>query len=682
MYNLSASAISSIMNRARGGGYFRRGGNRGFYGQRDNRQQFFIQQQPQQQQQQLPPPSSSSSQQQHQQHEAQTKVKTETVKTELIESKVIGHVENQKNDSDASQKQKQQTTSTQNKQPQPQQLNQQNQKQQQQPPNQQKPQPPNQQKPQPPNQQKQQPPNQQKQQLPNQQKQQPNQQKTQQPHQNQVQPKEEKFKGSEEQNQGETANSSDALDLKAFSFKKPGEKTYTQRCRLFVGNIPSDMNEAAFRKMFIKFGKPSEVFINPDKGFGFIRLETRTLAELAKAELDGLMMRTRPLRVRFATHGAALSVRNLSPLVSNELLEEAFAMFGPVERAVVIADDRGRSTGRGIVEFAAKPVARKALERCTEGAFLLTASPRPVIVEPLEQFDEDDGLPERSIQKHPLFQKEREHPPRFAQPGTFEYEYSSRWKALDDMEKQQREQVEKNMKEAREKLEAEMEAAFHEHQAMLMRQDLMRRQEELRRLEELRNQELQKRKDLELRHEEERRRREEEMLRRQREQEEMLRRQQETYRMSFMDTREQDLRMAEIGPRGTMGMGDTYSTPGPTTQGASSMMNMNYASSAMATTGTGSMASPMMGGNNGMSAAYGDRYTQSTAAQSTLAGVQATALAGRGAALGGTTVGMGGRTTAAMVGVEAGQQNAYANRGATTGMRLDDYDSPNKRRRY
>uniref|UniRef100_A0A8C4NFI8 Paraspeckle component 1 n=1 Tax=Eptatretus burgeri TaxID=7764 RepID=A0A8C4NFI8_EPTBU len=555
MYNLSASAISSIMNRARGGGYFRRGGNRGFYGQRDNRQQFFIQQQPQQQQQQLPPPSSSSSQQQHQQHEAQTKVKTETVKTELIESKVIGHVENQKNDSDASQKQKQQTTSTQNKQPQPQQLNQQNQKQQQQPPNQQKPQPPNQQKPQPPNQQKQQPPNQQKQQLPNQQKQQPNQQKTQQPHQNQVQPKEEKFKGSEEQNQGETANSSDALDLKAFSFKKPGEKTYTQRCRLFVGNIPSDMNEAAFRKMFIKFGKPSEVFINPDKGFGFIRLETRTLAELAKAELDGLMMRTRPLRVRFATHGAALSVRNLSPLVSNELLEEAFAMFGPVERAVVIADDRGRSTGRGIVEFAAKPVARKALERCTEGAFLLTASPRPVIVEPLEQFDEDDGLPERSIQKHPLFQKEREHPPRFAQPGTFEYEYSSRWKALDDMEKQQREQVEKNMKEAREKLEAEMEAAFHEHQAMLMRQDLMRRQEELRRLEELRNQELQKRKDLELRHEEERRRREEEMLRRQREQEEMLRRQQETYRMSFMDTREQDLRMAEIGPRGTMGMG-------------------------------------------------------------------------------------------------------------------------------
>lgn len=60
--------------------------------------------------------------------------------------------------------------------------------------------------------------------------------------------------------------------------------------------------------------------------------------------------------------------------------------------------------------------------------------------------------------------------PHFAQPGTFEFEYSSRWKALHEMEKQQREQVDKNIKEAKEKLEAELEAAKHEHQLMLMRQ--------------------------------------------------------------------------------------------------------------------------------------------------------------------------------------------------------------------
>lgn len=57
----------------------------------------------------------------------------------------------------------------------------------------------------------------------------------------------------------------------------------------------------------------------------------------------------------------------------------------------------------------------------------------------------------------------------FAQHGTFEYEYSQRWKSLDEMEKQQREQVEKNMKDAK-TVESEMEDAYHEHQANLLRQ--------------------------------------------------------------------------------------------------------------------------------------------------------------------------------------------------------------------
>ncbi|XP_059540143.1 paraspeckle component 1 isoform X2 [Myotis daubentonii] len=261
------------------------------------------------------------------------------------------------------------------------------------------------------------------------------------------------------------------IDIK--SFLKPGEKTYTQRCRLFVGNLPTDITEEDFKRLFERYGEPSEVFINRDRGFGFIRLESRTLAEIAKAELDGTILKSRPLRIRFATHGAALTVKNLSPVVSNELLEQAFSQFGPVEKAVVVVDDRGRATGKGFVEFAAKPPARKALERCGDGAFLLTTTPRPVIVEPMEQFDDEDGLPEKLMQKTQQYHKEREQPPRFAQPGTFEFEYASRWKALDEMEKQQREQVDRNIREAKEKLEAEMEAARHEHQLMLMRQDIL-----------------------------------------------------------------------------------------------------------------------------------------------------------------------------------------------------------------
>ncbi|XP_063041356.1 splicing factor, proline- and glutamine-rich isoform X1 [Engraulis encrasicolus] len=333
--------------------------------------------------------------------------------------------------------------------------------------------------------------------------------------------------------------------------RRPGEKTYTQRCRLFIGNLPNDINEDEFKKLFAKYGEPSEIFINSSKGFGFIRLESRALAEIAKAELDDVPMKGRQLRVRFATHSAALSVRNLSPFVSNELLEEAFSQFGLVERAVVIVDDRGRSTGKGIVEFAHKPSARKAIDRCNDGVFLLTTTPRPIVVEPLEQYDDEDGLPEKLAQKNPKYQKEREQPPRFAHRGSFEFEYSQRWKSLDEMEKQQRQQVEKNIREAREKLESEMDDAFHEHQANMMRQDLLRRQEELRRMEEMHSQEMAKRKEMQLRQEEERRRREEEMLR-QREMEEQMRRQrEENYRMGggggggggFMDNREREMRL-------------------------------------------------------------------------------------------------------------------------------------------
>uniref|UniRef100_A0A3Q2Y1S8 Splicing factor proline/glutamine-rich n=1 Tax=Hippocampus comes TaxID=109280 RepID=A0A3Q2Y1S8_HIPCM len=317
---------------------------------------------------------------------------------------------------------------------------------------------------------------------------------------------------------------------------KPGEKSYTQRCRLFIGNLPNDITEENFRKIFAKYGEPSEVFINKGKGFGFIRLESRALAEIAKGELDDLPMKGRNLRVRFATHSAALSVKNLSPFVSNELLEEAFSQFGMVERAIVIVDDRGRSTGKGIVEFMLSPWAMMS--------FFCFRSPRPIVVEPLEQCDDEDGLPEKLAQKNPRYQVEREEPPRFARPGTFEYEYSKRWKSLDEMEKQQRQQVEKNMREAREKLESEMEDAYHEHQANLLRQDLLRRQEELRRMEELHSQEMQKRKEMQLRQEEERRRREEEMLHKREMEEQMRRQREESYRMGNFIDRERDMRMS------------------------------------------------------------------------------------------------------------------------------------------
>jgi len=280
--------------------------------------------------------------------------------------------------------------------------------------------------------------------------------------------------------------------------KPPVKKPIQQKSRLFVGNLASGTTEEDFKKLFSKYGELSEVFVHSDKGFAFVRMDTRANAETAKYELDGELINGRQLRVRYATSGAALSVKNLSPMVSNELLEQAFSQFGQVERAVVIVDDKGRSTCKGVVEFTRKGTAQKAIQQINDGCFLITASPRVVTVTMLEQEDSDDGLPERNMAKTPQFYSAREAPPRFAIPGTFEEQFSRRWKALDDLEREQRDQLERSLQSSREKLESEMENSVHEQQAMLMKQDLMRRQEELERLEDQRKRELERRHNLEM----------------------------------------------------------------------------------------------------------------------------------------------------------------------------------------
>ena len=85
--------------------------------------------------------------------------------------------------------------------------------------------------------------------------------------------------------------------------------------------------------------------------------------------------------------------------MSNELLHRAFSVFGDLERAFVMVDDRGRSKGEGIVEYERKPSAMDALRRCSEGVFFLTASLRPVIAELIEETEDDDGLQEKNLFK-------------------------------------------------------------------------------------------------------------------------------------------------------------------------------------------------------------------------------------------------------------------------------------------
>lgn len=76
--------------------------------------------------------------------------------------------------------------------------------------------------------------------------------------------------------------------------------------------------------------------------------------------------------MRFAANNSSVKVDNIHPLVSNELLGSAFSTFGEVENAVVVTDDRGKSKGYGIVDFARKPSAVNAIMQCKNAPFLLT----------------------------------------------------------------------------------------------------------------------------------------------------------------------------------------------------------------------------------------------------------------------------------------------------------------------
>lgn len=257
------------------------------------------------------------------------------------------------------------------------------------------------------------------------------------------------------------------------------EKKFSGRNRLFIGNLATDVTEEEVVEMFKPFGETSELFINREKSFGFIRLDFHANAEKAKRELDGTTVKGRPLKVRFAPNSATIKVKNLGQFVTNELLHLAFSVFGEIERSVVIVDDRGKSTGEGIVEFVRKPNAQLALKSCHEGCFFLTSSLRPVIAELHEQIDDTDGLPEKNLMKKNYdYHQARDMGPRFANPGSFEHKYGTRWKELHELFKQKELALRQDLEMEQNKLEAQMQFAKFESETEMLREQLRAREQD------------------------------------------------------------------------------------------------------------------------------------------------------------------------------------------------------------
>lgn len=255
-------------------------------------------------------------------------------------------------------------------------------------------------------------------------------------------------------------------------------RKFSNHCRLWIGNLPLDITEDDVRELFKPYGEFDEVYFDKNKGFAFVRMDFKSNAEKARQDLHLKEYKNRQLKIRFSSPGTTLKVRNISPWVTNELLHKSFEVFGDLERAVVITDERGRSTGEGILEFCKKPCAQLALKRCTDGCFFLTCSPRPVIVEAMAQIDDNEGMSEININKrNPEYMKERQGGPRFATNGSFEFEYGLKWKQLYELFDKKKEMLEKELNDEKQKLEEQIEYAKYQHETEMLREQLRHREE-------------------------------------------------------------------------------------------------------------------------------------------------------------------------------------------------------------
>lgn len=50
------------------------------------------------------------------------------------------------------------------------------------------------------------------------------------------------------------------------------EKRFSGRSKLYFGNIANDVEENEIRDLFAKYGETSELFLNKEKNFGFVRM--------------------------------------------------------------------------------------------------------------------------------------------------------------------------------------------------------------------------------------------------------------------------------------------------------------------------------------------------------------------------------------------------------------------------
>eukprot|EP00898_Chlorokybus_atmophyticus_P002571 jgi/Chlat1/3314/Chrsp22S03472 len=150
--------------------------------------------------------------------------------------------------------------------------------------------------------------------------------------------------------------------------------------RLYVGNLPYEMDGESLRAAFAEYGavENADVVTDPrtgrSKGYAFVTLSSTEEAERVLGQLDGASRDDRRGGERRMgggdrgsysrpAPGAKLFVGNLAWSMDDEAIADLFSEYGKVAQARVVTDETGRSKGFGFVTYESAEQADKAIEQ-------------------------------------------------------------------------------------------------------------------------------------------------------------------------------------------------------------------------------------------------------------------------------------------------------------------------------
>lgn len=162
--------------------------------------------------------------------------------------------------------------------------------------------------------------------------------------------------------------------------------------KLFVGQVPKNVQEATIRSFFSPYGEIVHMNILRDrftqisKGCGFVSYSTKEAADKAISALHSVVTippHTAPLQVRYADEELQqmaehkLFIGKLPTTVTEELLRQIFAPYGNIEKLNILKGPA--DVNCGFVKYDNREEAEKAI-RALNGKVVVRGSNEPLVV--------------------------------------------------------------------------------------------------------------------------------------------------------------------------------------------------------------------------------------------------------------------------------------------------------------